>query len=628
MTQHSQLNAGSGFVPADGQIGHVMGGPASFAAPGRPRPRDVATIGVEPSSYLRRALLWRAFGAAEVSALAPAGAFGRPPPTDAVVVQNLANPPAWPRFLEWVGARVAVVDVEVATGMAAAAGHDLRVRMVAGAAKPVLQVMCHAEDRAVYPLAPAVDIVAAPPLPSGFAVGDRVHIYAPSPRDPGIRVVVDGEALTRFAQQCGVSVWGRETKLNGAAFWSCATPAGGLVTVMDLNAVDRTPEASGSETPALQLFLSLLGQSPITFGRFVVPHAHYGEYIETLQELTRQHPRVASMEKIGRSVEGRDLWLFKLARQPGLPVVLLSNAVHPYEWGPIYGVLRYVRYLLDRVAAGGWEADELLGQNQLWWVPSVCPDGFDDRRQQPTAINLNRNFPGGWEYAAPGVVHWGAYGRPHALEEIAPISLRGPAPASQPETRAMMSLLDRRDGRIVTLADFHENTGHTNFLHQYEDEYGVIPDALFQVELIEGVRQAFNGRFYEQRETGFLAMEHTADFNPGRISAWLGYAVTHGAKGCVVEACGGDATHYRTVRRTEYGAQVAEQALASEQGRLYRNPWGEERTLTFTLRRRPERVVSRVYSADGKRVEETTATRPTTLTRSVPPGGALRLRYQ
>lgn len=627
MSQHSQLAEGSGIVPEDGQAGDALSGPTLFRSPLRRRPKQVATIGVEPSSFLRRAVLWRTFGPAEVKALDPDGFLDRPPDADAVVIQHLADPPPWDRLLDWAGNRTVLVDVEVAAAMAAAAGHDVQLHMVAGSTTPALAVMCHAENRAVYPLAPAVEISETPPMPSGFDVGDRVHLYAPSPLEPGIRVLHDDEGLACFAEQCGVSIWGRESRTRGAALLSAATPAGGLVAVMDLLTVDRRPEPSGSETPAVQLLLSALGRSPVSFGRFVMPHRHYSEFVDALADLTRRHSRFAEMERIGRSVEGHDLWLLKIAQRPGLPAVLFSNAVHPYEWGPIYGVLRYLRFLLERLEAGGFEAGELLDQHQVWWVPCACPDGFANRRQQPTAINLNRNFPGGWEYAAPGQLHWGSYGSPHHIEEISPISLRGPAAASQPETRAMMGLFDRKDAQIVTLADFHENTGTQNFMHQFEDEHGVIPDAEYHVELLEGVSQAFNDRFFEQRDDRFQAIRHSADFHPGRICAWLGYAVAHGAKGCVVESEGGDCTHYRTVHRTEYAAHVAEQVLASELGRLYRNPWGEECTVTFTLRRGPTRRTCRLYDADGRLAEDVPVDSLDTFTHTVPAGGCLRMRY-
>ncbi len=629
MSQHSQLLAGSGFVPADGQRGDVMAGPTRFQPSRQPPPRRVATVGVEPSSFLRRAILWRSFGVANVAAL-PEREFPRLDcDAEAVVIHTLSAPPSWDELLEWAGKRRVIVDVQIAAAMAGLAGHDLRLHMASGEVTPLLDVMCHQENRPVYPRAPAVEIVAEPPVATGMTIGDRVHLYAPSPIDMGLRVLDESEALQSFAERYGAVVWGRAVQTQGAALISCPTPTGGLVTIMDLHVVDRKPEASGSETPATQILLSLLGKSPVTFGRFVVPHARYSDFIDELHAFTQHHPRFAAMEKIGRSVAGRDIWLVKIARDPEAPVVLLSNVVHPYEWAPIYGVWRYLRHLLEQMESGGWEAEELLDGRQVWWIPSVCPDGFDDRRQQPSAINLNRNFPGGWEHAAPGELNWGAFGSPHAIEEIAPISLRGPGPGSQPETQALMALFHRGGPPIVTLADFHENVGIGNFLHQHEDAEGVIPHIDYHAELIEGVCHAFAGRYFEQRDKSFYKVDHNAEFSPGRVCGWLGYAVEHGAKGCVVEASGGDCTHYRTIRRTEYAAQVVEQVLAAEKGRLYRNPWGEERSVTLRLHRRPDNLVIRIYDAESRLVStRQVAGSPDTITTSVPPGGCLRLRFE
>lgn len=631
MSQHSQLAAGSGIVPADGQRGDVYAGPSCFAPAAGGPSRHVATLGVEPGSFLRRAVLWRAYGVGEVEAL-PADAIAAGTNagcSDAIVVQTLAQPfPAWKALVEWVGTRNVVIDTEIAAVLARASGHKVELGFAAGSTEGALAVMCHQQNREIYPQAPLVEICAPPPVATGFEKGDRVHMYAPSPLDPAIRYLVPGEGLDGFVKAAGLMVWGRESRTGAPVLLSGSTPGGGLITIMDLLTFDRKPEACGSETPAIQVFLSLLGCSPVTFGRFVVPHAHYEDFIDSLADLIRPHTPLAAMERIGRSVGGRDLWLMKIARKAGLPAVTFSNAVHPYEWAPIYGVLRYVRHLLEQTAAGGWEAGELLGSRQLWWVPSVCPDGFDNRQQQPSAINLNRNLPGGWEYAAPGTLHWGNYGAPHAIEEVCPISLRGPGPGSQPESRALMGLLERADGRLVTLADFHENVGTRNFLHQFEDERGVIADPAYHIELLDGIGRAFAGRFFEQRDNGFYRVDHIGDFNPGAVSAWMGYAVRHGAKACVVEASGGDCTHYRTVRRTEYAAQVAEQVLALEEGRLFRNPWGEPQEVAFNLRRRPGRVRCRLYGTSGNLEEETIVERPERLVRTVPPGAVLRLRNE
>jgi hypothetical protein len=628
-TQHLQLAAGSGVVPDDGQHGDPLAGPAKFPPPAGPRPTRLAAIGLEPGSYLRRAILWRVFGQADIEESPSVTWLDRPLTAEAAVVGQIPNPPPWDRFLDWAGNRSVVVDIQAAALMAQAAGHDLRVAMVAGPAAPELLVMCNQENRTVHPRAPAVEVVAPPPIATGLVQGDRVHLYAGTGLNLGLLTLSVNDALDRFAASCRAIVWGRERTTRNPALVSCPTPAGGRVTLMDLQTVDRDPEPCGAEIPGVQILLSLLGQSPVCFGRFVTPYRHYPEFIEALQNLARRHARHAAMESIGRSVDGRDLWLFKLARRPGLPVLLLSNAVHPYEWGPIFGVLRYLRFLLERLEDGnGFEVEDLLENHQIWWVPSVCPDGYDNRCQQPSAINLNRNFPGGWEHAAPGTMHWGNYGSPHRMETVDPISLRGPHAASQPETRAMMALLDRPDGPVRTLVDFHETTGFHNFLHQFEDEKGLIADLAYHAELEEGVQLAFQNRFYETINKGFRCVEHSPEFVPSGVSAWLGYAVRRGVKGCVVEALGGDATHYRTVRRTEYAAQVVEQALAAERGRLWRNPWGEDREITLRLRRAPAEAAWTLYDAAGRPAEAGREQAPVALTRLVPAGGCLRLIYR
>ena len=403
---------------------------------------------------------------------------------------------------------------------------------------------------------------------------------------------------------------------------------------MDLHTVERVPNADGSETLAIQILLSLLGRSPVTFGRFVVPPANYSELSAQLAALVQRHPRFASLETIGHSVEGKELLMVKIARRPGLPAVLLTNMMHPYEWAPTFGVLGYLRFLLDRLETGGFEADELLGQHQVWWVPCICPDGYANRCQQPSAINLIHNFPDGWSYAAAGHPRWGAYGQGNSLQTISPISWPGPAPASQPETRALMALLNRPDGTVTTVVDFHENVSQRNFLHQVETLNGELRHLDYHAELTEGIRQAFLGRFYEYREgtrTGdgsFDVVGHEETFAPGWESSWQIHAMARGAKAVLVEAAGGDCTHYRTIRRTEHAAQMVEQVLAAELGRLIRNPWGEDRSVTVNPRRGLTSVLCRIFDRDGKLVEE--SIEPCTgnpLSRVVPAGGCLRLRY-
>jgi murein peptide amidase A len=74
----------------------------------------------------------------------------------------------------------------------------------------------------------------------------------------------------------------------------------------------------------------------------------------------------------------------------------------------------------------------------LWLVRTMNPDGtVADRRTNAHGVDLNRNFPRYWAPAGWGTSTWS-----------------GPAPASEPETRAMTGFL--RDVRPRTTLVFHQ----------------------------------------------------------------------------------------------------------------------------------------------------------------------------
>ena len=80
----------------------------------------------------------------------------------------------------------------------------------------------------------------------------------------------------------------------------------------------------------------------------------------------------------------------------------------------------------------------LTAGTDLWLVPTMNPDGAAaDHRTNASGVDLNRNFPRHWVAEGAGTAKWS-----------------GPAPASEPETRAMMSLLRQAQPRTVLV--FHQ----------------------------------------------------------------------------------------------------------------------------------------------------------------------------
>jgi hypothetical protein len=136
-------------------------------------------------------------------------------------------------------------------------------------------------------------------------------------------------------------------------------------------------------------------------------------------------PRAAVLEVrvIGHSVQGRPIRAWHLG-DPTSPVkAVFVAAMHGNEAQPA----RILRNLRDGRKISG--AD-------IWVVPVMNPDGVHGHhRRNAHGVDLNRNFPVRW-------IHQGGS------------FYSGPAPASEPETQAMMAFLAEVRPRYVV--SFHQ----------------------------------------------------------------------------------------------------------------------------------------------------------------------------
>jgi murein peptide amidase A len=115
--------------------------------------------------------------------------------------------------------------------------------------------------------------------------------------------------------------------------------------------------------------------------------------------------------EIGRSVLGRPITVIRRGT-PGGVAVLAVGVIHGNEAAGVA--------IIDRLAA-----EPVPEGVELWLVRSMNPDGqaIGDR-QNANLVDLNRNFPENWDVlGSPGDWQYG-----------------GTAPASEPETRAMVAL--------------------------------------------------------------------------------------------------------------------------------------------------------------------------------------------
>ena len=145
------------------------------------------------------------------------------------------------------------------------------------------------------------------------------------------------------------------------------------------------------------------------------------------------------LDSIGASVEGRPLLAVKIgpaADAPSRPNVLFMGTHHAREWVSTEMAMRLIRWLADSAPAG------LLATRDIWVIPVENPDGYqytftNDRFWRKNrrvngdgtfGVDLNRNYPEFWGYDDAGSS--GSTGNE---------TYRGPGPASEPETKAIIA---------------------------------------------------------------------------------------------------------------------------------------------------------------------------------------------
>ncbi|MFH1923776.1 MAG: M14 family metallopeptidase [Planctomycetota bacterium] len=145
----------------------------------------------------------------------------------------------------------------------------------------------------------------------------------------------------------------------------------------------------------------------------------------------RSHPDLVMVNTIGQTVRGQTLRGIRLGK--GSRCVAFVGAIHAGESGPELMIPAFERILADN--------KELLAQVSIAAIAAV---NLDERRRlaegvpwylrtSANGVDLNRNYP----------VDWETVDYTYGLDTSDPDSMtyRGPAPASEPETRAVMEFL-------------------------------------------------------------------------------------------------------------------------------------------------------------------------------------------
>ena len=192
-----------------------------------------------------------------------------------------------------------------------------------------------------------------------------------------------------------------------------------------------------------------------------------------MENLAKRYPNITKLETIGHSLLGQPIYAMKVTKNAdkrkdgSRPAVLYSAVQHAREWLAGETERRTLRLFLDNYGKHGTavgtdgqpvggvsskELTKLVDNRELWFILIANPDGYDftfDPENRLWRKNLhdnnddgkitavdgvdpNRNFPTRWNYDNEG-----------SNTDTSSETYRGAGPASEPETKAFLSLMNR-----------------------------------------------------------------------------------------------------------------------------------------------------------------------------------------
>lgn len=183
-----------------------------------------------------------------------------------------------------------------------------------------------------------------------------------------------------------------------------------------------------------------------------------------LDSMAEANPNIISGKvSIGKSHEGRDLWMWKLSDNPTTdesePEVLFTGLHHAREGQGMTSALYFILYLIENYGKDS-QTTFLVDNREIYFVPVVNPDGYvfnettnpngggmwrKNRRLNEDfsfGVDLNRNYGFGWGHDDEG-------SSPDASTNV----YRGTAAFSEKETQVMRDFCNSRQFKVAL--NFH-----------------------------------------------------------------------------------------------------------------------------------------------------------------------------
>jgi len=164
---------------------------------------------------------------------------------------------------------------------------------------------------------------------------------------------------------------------------------------------------------------------------------------EFVKDIHAKYPDITTIKVIGQTLEGRDILALKISDNPTVdeaePAVLINAMHHAREVMTPEITTDMVDYLTSNYGQNE-EVTKWIDETAIWVIPMFNLDGnnkmwtensmWRKNTRNGYGVDINRNYPTGWNSCKGSSASTSAQ------------DYRGTAPASEPETQAMMNLVN------------------------------------------------------------------------------------------------------------------------------------------------------------------------------------------
>jgi len=247
----------------------------------------------------------------------------------------------------------------------------------------------------------------------------------------------------------------------------------------------------------------------------------FDEAIAELDTMFMLYPDIITEKvSIGTSIDGRQIYMVKISDNPGVsesePQVLYTALHHAREPESMMQMIYFMYFLLENYSTNA-EAQYLIDNREMYFIPVLNPDGYEYNRQTDPngggmwrknrrnnggsyGVDLNRNY-GPYEY-------WNA---PNGGSSTDPSSdtYRGTAPFSEPETAAIRDFLASKN--LKNALNYH--TYSNLLIYPYGALEHETADSLIFREFASDMT-IFNGYVYgtDQQTVGYSTRGNSDDY--------------------------------------------------------------------------------------------------------------------